>query len=335
MDTSVKVLEERISVIICAYALERWEKLVSAVHSIERQTLPAHEIIVVIDHNQTLYERARSFFATARVIENKDQQGLSGARNSGIASVTGNLIAFLDDDACAEPDWLRGIADAMADPMVMGVGGTVEPDWEEDEPAWFPAEFRWVVGCSYIGMPPDVAPIRNPIGANMCIRRDVFLAVGGFRNGIGRIGTLPIGCEETELCIRALQYWPERTFLYVPRVAVSHYVPQKRASWGYFFTRCYAEGLSKAAISRFVGAEDSLSAESTYTLQTLPAGVVRNLNEIILHRRWASFARASAIVLGLGTTATGYMIGKCMPLKTVEARAAPSSTEIVEGQNHA
>ena len=150
MDTSVKVLKERISVIICAYSLERWEKLVSAVHSIERQTLPAHEIVVVIDHNHTLYERACSFFTTARVIENKDQRGLSGARNSGIASVTGNLIAFLDDDACAEPDWLRGIADAMADPKVMGVGGTVEPDWEEDEPAWFPAEFRWVVGLSLI-----------------------------------------------------------------------------------------------------------------------------------------------------------------------------------------
>jgi GT2 family glycosyltransferase len=331
MNMHVEFVKARISVVICAYSLERWEKLVSAVRSIERQTLPAHEIIVVIDHNQTLYEQARNSFTLnnkrAYVIENKEQKGLSGARNSGVAFASGELIAFLDDDACAEPDWLRGMADAMADPNVMGVGGNVEPDWEEDEPGWFPAEFRWVVGCSYVGMPSKEAPIRNPIGANMCIRREVFLAVGGFRNGIGRVGTLPVGCEETELCIRARQHWPERTFLYVPRVAVSHYVPQKRASWRYFLTRCYAEGISKAAISRFVGAKDSLSAESSYTLQTLPAGVVRNLGEIILQRRLTSFVRASAIVLGLGVTASGYMIGKCLPLQTGEESS-------VERQKH-
>ena len=351
---SVTLSTESISVIICAYTQERWDKLTCAVASIHQQTHPAQEIIVVIDHNQELLHKAQRGLLDVRVIENTEKQGLSGSRNSGVAAASGAFIAFLDDDAIAEPDWLLHMHAALscahrtgaseqelrtADPLrrigsdracpcpapvrpavptgpygpdgfVLGVGSAVLPDWESREPSWFPEEFYWVVGCSYRGMPRMSAPVRNPIGASMCIRREVFQAVGGFRSEIGRVGTLPVGCEETELCIRACQHWPDRHFLYIPQTHVSHYVPQRRATWRYFRSRCYAEGVSKAVVARFVGTKDSLSAESSYTLRTLPTGVLRNLSLALLKGRFSYILRALAIVMGLCITTTGYLVGK-------------------------
>jgi hypothetical protein len=158
----------------------------------------------------------------------------------------------------------------------------------------------------------------------MCIRRDVFVAVGGFRSGIGRVGTRPVGCEETELCIRARQHWPQRTFLFQPQAQVSHRVPGQRANWQYFRARCYAEGISKAFVARFVGAKDSLSAESSYTLQTLPKGVLRNLKAAIFHRDAAGLARAGAIIAGLLITTSGYIVARCF------AQPISSETRLIQ-----
>ncbi len=92
-------MTQDISVVICTYTEERWHELVAAVESIQRQTIPSREIILVIDHNTQLFERARAHIPGISVIENSKPKGLSGARNSGIAKAQGTLIAFLDDDA--------------------------------------------------------------------------------------------------------------------------------------------------------------------------------------------------------------------------------------------
>lgn len=313
---------ETISVIICAYALERWHDLVAAVESVQNQTVKAAEIIVVIDHNPELFLRAQEQLMGSVVTENSEERGLSGARNSGILLASGDLIVFLDDDAMADTLWLDQLSQSMHDPDVLGTGGTVLPYWVDQKPAWLPEEFYWVVGCTYRGLPLTLAPVRNPIGASMCIRREVFEAVGGFRSGIGRVGTRPVGCEETELCIRARQHWPQRTFLFIPAAQVSHRVPGQRTGWHYFWTRCYAEGISKAFVARFVGAKDSLSAESSYTLQTLPRGVLRNVKAATFGHDTVALARASAIVAGLLITTVGYLVGRIFSKPTESASHA-------------
>lgn len=299
----------RLAVIICAYTEARWDVLVEAVASVRGQSVPPAELIVVIDHNDALLARARAALPGATVLANQRTRGLSGARNSGIAAASGEIIAFLDDDARAAPDWLARLVEGYRDERVLGVGGAIVPRWAGERPAWFPAEFGWVVGCSYLGQPAASAPVRNLIGANMSVRREVFEAVGGFSDALGRVGTLPEGCEETELCIRARQHWTGRFFLHSSAASVQHLVPATRARWAYFRARCYAEGISKARVARLVGTGDGLSSEWTYTLHVLPGGVLRGLADGCAGRDRSGFARAAAIVAGFACTTAGYVVG--------------------------
>lgn len=302
----------RTSVIICAYTEDRWNDLIAAIESAQSQSIQAHEIIVVIDHNPALLGKVRARFPDVVALENREPRGLSGARNSGIAAAQSEILAFLDDDAMAAPDWLEQLCAGYSDPNVIGVGGAIEPLWQGGRPAWFPGEFDWVVGCTYRGTPQTVTPIRNLIGANMSFRREVFAEVGGFRSGMGRIGAFPAGCEETELCIRARQRWPNKVMLYDPAAKVKHQVPANRAQAIYFRSRCYAEGLSKALVSRLVGAGDGLASERTYALRTLPQGVARGIGDAILRREWSGLGRATAILSGLAITTIGYIMGLTM-----------------------
>lgn len=298
-----------VSVIICVYTNERWYDLVEAVESLRHQSMKPREIIVVVDHNPHLLQQVQTHLPDVIAIENQEARGLSGARNSGIAIASGALIAFLDDDAIAEPSWLERLARCCEDPRVLGVGGTVEPFWLSKRPGWFPEEFYWVVGCTYQHRPEKPVVVRNPYGGCACIRREVFEIAGGLRDAIGRVGTRPMGCEETELCIRARQLWPEKHFLYEPRARIHHRIPAARTRWSYFRSRCYAEGLSKAVVARYVGTKEGLASERTYTLRTLPAGVLRGIKDGIFQRDVNGFLRAGAIIAGLFITTTGYMVG--------------------------
>jgi glycosyltransferase involved in cell wall biosynthesis/GT2 family glycosyltransferase len=295
-----------ISVVVCAFTPERLEVLTEALESLRTQTLPAHEIVLVIDHAPDLLAEARERWPDLKIVANRERQGLSGARNTGVAEATGEVVAFLDDDAIAAPDWLGRLAAAYADPNVLGAGGTVRPRWVEGKPGWFPPEFDWVVGCTHSGMPQELSPVRNLVGANMSFRRQPLVELGGFSHDLGRVGTLPVGCEETDLSIRVHQRWPQAAILYDPAAAVDHVVPAARGRVSYFVDRCRAEGRSKAVLTRMVGSEDGLSAERSYVRRTLPLGFLRGLGDA-LRGRPAGLGRAAMIVLGLAATSWDYL----------------------------
>ena len=108
----------------------------------------------------------------------------------------------------------------------------------------------------------------------MSLRRDVFERVGGFRDELGRVGALPFGCEETELCIRATQAIPGGVFRYQPTARVRHWVGPGRTRFAYFRKQCFNEGRGKAMISELVGSRDGLSAERSQALRVLPAAMI-------------------------------------------------------------
>lgn len=298
-----------ISVLICVYTEQRWHEILAAVESIRQQSEESLELILVVDHNPALRDRLASALPDVKVIENNQAQGLSGGRNTGISVARGDVVAFLDDDAVADPDWLKYLGDCYTDPNVLAAGGRTLPNWQTRRPNWFPQEFEWTVGCSYLGMPRSRAAVRNIMGGNASYRRELFEQVGGFHTRIGRsVGKRPMGCEETELCIRIRQFHPGAVLLFESQAVIHHLVPANRSRFSYFTSRCYAEGLSKAAVAASVGAQDALSTERSYTTRTLPRGVARNLGAAI-RGDLGGAARAAAIVIGLAATVTGYAIG--------------------------
>lgn len=297
----------KISVVICAYTMDRWNDVLDAVHSVAIQRFRPHEIILVIDHNPELRRRLAVALPDVTVMANEGPRGLSGGKNTGVAVAGGDVVAFLDDDAIAEPNWLAVMAEDYERPEVSGVGGLTLPLWAGERPRWFPDEFAWVLGCTYRGMTPG--PIRNLMGGNASFRREVFDLVEGFRSGIGRSsGTRPLGCEETEFCIRLNQAAPETVLLYDDRAVIRHRVPIERATHRYFRTRCYAEGLSKAMVTRSVGAADGLASERRHALRALPRGVAAGLRATV-QGDWSGSARAASIVAGLAYTTAGYAVG--------------------------
>jgi glycosyltransferase involved in cell wall biosynthesis len=301
-------LTPSISVVICAYSLDRWEDLCAAVDSVERQTRPALETIVVIDHNDKLLERARAQFADGdvRVVVNDAEQGLSYARNAGVAVAGGDVVAFLDDDAAAISEWLEILAETYAaDTEILGVGGAVEPRWLVERPKTFPPEFDWVVGCTYRGHPTTRTAVRNLIGANMSFRRELFAEVGGFRSEIGRVGTRPVGCEETEFCLRVARAHPQSSIVYEPSAAVVHSVPASRGTWSYFVRRCYGEGLSKAVVASLAGRADALRTERGYVARTIARGVAVSMRAAA-HGDVAALGRAARMIVGTAAATAGY-----------------------------
>jgi GT2 family glycosyltransferase len=312
----------RLTVLVCAYTLERWDDVRAAVTSLRQQTRQPDEVILVSDHNPELLHRAREAFPDIICLPNAGSRGLSDARNTGVQRATGNIVAFLDDDAAASPAWAERLLDAYSDADVIGVGGGVDPAWRAPRPAWFPEEFLWVVGCSYEGQPRTRAEVRNPIGANMSFRRDVFAAVGGFDPAMGRLDTDAAGCEETEFSIRARKSRPGARILVEPTARCRHNVSPDRVTRHYFRRRCRAEGRSKALVSRLAGAESALSSERVYVRRTLPLGVARGLRDL-LHGDRAGGARAWAIVEGTALTTVSYLLTRVRLARS--ARAATSS----------
>lgn len=294
-----------VGVVVCAYDLGRWARTVEAVASVLAQDAPVHEVIVVIDHNPELLQRAEEAWTDprVRVVPSTGAQGLSGARNSGVSQVASEVVAFLDDDAVAEPSWIRLLLGVYAEPEVVACGGRVIPALGGPRPGWWPLEFDWVVGCSYVGLPEVRSEVRNVIGANMSVRRDVAVEAGGFAEGIGRVGLRPLGCEETDLLIRMAQHRPGARVVYEPNSAVHHWVPVERLTWAYFRARCVAEGLSKAQVAARVGPAQALATERAYVRRVLPVGIGRAV-------RAGQPRRAAAIVAGTALTAAGYARGR-------------------------
>jgi len=304
-----------VSVIVCAYTQRRWQDLQDSVESARAQP-DTTEVVVVIDHEPELFRMATDRWPTLTVIENAEAQGLSGARNTGVAAATSDIVAFLDDDATADADWLTWMLDSFSDANVAGVGGFAEPVWPDAKgPALYPDELLWIVGCSYAGLPTDGADVRNVIGCSMAFRRAAIVTAGGFSSTVGRVGNIPLGGEETELCIKIRQADPAARICYEPMSLVHHRVSADRGTWRYLRRRSFYEGVSKAVLSRTLGRSDSLSSESSYLTRVLPGAFFRELGQV----GHGGGKHALAIAVTVSMTVAGYALGTISGAKASDA----------------
>ncbi len=296
-----------VSTIIPCYTLERWPLLIDAVRSLREQEGVSAHIIVAVDNNRALYDRVVGEGIADAVAYNHGERGASAARNAGARLAQTDLIAFLDDDAQASNTLLSQLVRPFSDPKVIGSGGRVDAQWRQCSPEWFPAEFNWVVGASWLGMPTGPSRVRNVWAENMAVRRSVFETVQGFRRGFGKVGNYSEP-EDTELCIRSSQRFPGHFWVYEPSAVVYHNVPADRTTFRFFVHRSYSEGQGKAALSRVMKTEASSTAvlgdEASYCRSVVPAACRRYLRQLLSTRQAA--LRLGALLCGVGAAAAGY-----------------------------
>jgi glycosyltransferase involved in cell wall biosynthesis len=310
------------SVVVPAWSWERRNELAACLRAIERQTLAPAETIIVIDHNEQLLEWTRESFPSVRTIPNRHERGVVGARNSGVEAAAGEIIVLTDDDTEAESTWIERLLSPFDDPTVVGVTGELIPNWTSHEARWFPAEFYWVFGCSYTGLPTEIAPVRNPIAANMAVRSAQLREVGGFRQGVkprqikyrGVVIAGGHALEDTELGIRIGARWPQMRWLYRPGATVRHAVSDEQATLGYLIRRSFEEGASKVDLAREVGAQEGLSSERRYVTVVLPRGFLRGFGQT-LRGDSNGVLRSAAIAIGLVSSGFGFLAASLARLR--------------------
>jgi glycosyltransferase involved in cell wall biosynthesis len=269
------------------------------------------EILVVVDHNPALEASVARWLPTAVRLLRSEAPGISASRNAALRAASSDVVAFVDDDAAVEPDWLLRIVEPFAGAdRVLGAGGAVVPDWESDA-RWLPDELLWVVGCTYLGHPDTPGPIRNPIGCNMAFRRRELCAIGGFSAEFGKRGATPSTCDETEVCLRLERAHGRGRLVFVPTARVRHHIPAARIGWGALLRRCVSEGLSKGRLRRLYG-RAALGTERAYAMKLLTDRAPRLLVRGIVSRDRCPIQAAAAIVLSLAVTAASYAGGELL-----------------------
>ncbi len=198
-----------VSVIISTYTKKNLSMVMRCISSLKKQTVSPTEIILVLDPCSELVDFYKRSVPRDVIIVMSSEKGLSYARNTGIRKAKGEIVAFIDDDAFADRNWLDCLITNFEDPQVVGVGGLVNAAWANQRPFWFPEEVDWIVGCSYKGFKEKKSIIRNPIGCNMSFRRSVFEEIGYFRTDMGRFGKMLLSNEETEISMRINKKMPE------------------------------------------------------------------------------------------------------------------------------
>ncbi|WP_018350454.1 glycosyltransferase family 2 protein [Longispora albida] len=297
----------RISVVIPCYTEKRWDALVAAVRSAQAQEPAPAEVVLVVDYNDALLERAQRHLPEVTVLANRYTRGVSGARNTGVEHTSTPLVALLDDDGCARPGWLAGLAAPFADPRVIGTGGAISPVWEVPRPGWFPDEFLWVVAASDMNKGPETVRVRNVWGASVAVRRDAFDAAGGFRLDFTRQDDA-YRAEDTDLCLRMTEA-TGGTWMYVPTAVIDHPVPAARARVGYLVTRSYHEGRGKVGMARYnKGGSDALDLEKDYLRREIPRAVARGFAGTLRGRGLAPAARSCVMMLGIAAAAFGGLV---------------------------
>lgn len=296
------------TIIICAYSMARWPDLRHTMACVARQTHPARQTILVIDHNPDLLSLARAALTDAQVVANVYARGASGSRNTGYELSATDTLVFLDDDTVPDEGWLAALLAPLGREDVLGTGGDLQPLWRESPPDWLTPEFHWTIGCSYTGLPTTHAPYRNPISANMAVRKSVFEAAGGFEQALSRRdvdGVVTGTAEETEFCIRAERASPGRVWMFVPDAHVLHVVPAQRTQFAFYRQRCRLEGASKAILTELTGSQDGLSSELAYVTSVLPRALARELRAAVAGDSRGA-RRAGAILVGVWCTAAAY-----------------------------
>ena len=228
-----------ISVIIGTY--NRCELLESAIRRIlDQQADGLRFELLVVDNNSS--DRTRQ--GVEAFVERghrqvrylfEGRQGVSYARNAGIAAARAPIVAFTDDDILVAPNWLAAMHHAFEQhPDIDLVGGKVLPKWITPPPAWLTSQHWSPLALLDHGNAPFQLDVRRPlcmVTANMGVRRHVFGRIGPFEARFQRVKDRIGSTEDHDLLLRFYRHGGKG--LYAPDVVVEAAVQPDRMTKAY------------------------------------------------------------------------------------------------------
>lgn len=258
---------KKFSLIVATY--NRAESLLRTLESVVLQSAdPALWECVVVNNNST-DNTAQVFAAFAadhttfnlRMVD-EPKQGLSNARNCGIAAAEGEYIAIIDDDETLELGYIETYIEFFDSfPTALAAGGAVKAVYEGSRPRWMSHYTEQMIANPLdLDIVVTLFPAsRVPAGGNMAFRRAAFEKVGLFNPRLGRNGQSLIGGEENDLFARLRR--AGELLYFVPGAAIYHHIPQSKLTDEYFDRLSYNVGRSKLMRAEADGAVDALKAD--------------------------------------------------------------------------
>lgn len=300
----------KVSIILCTYSIERYDDFVDAINSLLNQSYNNFEIIIVVDGSSESYEKIVEEIEPdhrnhiTKVILNNTNMGLSASRNNGIAVADGDVIAFFDDDAVADKEWLKELLRMYEEYDAIAAGGKILPYWIGSKPDFLPEEFYWLIGATHKGFGEGIREVRNTFGSNVSFKADVLRESCGFRNVMGVKGKGLLQGEETELCERMRNKFGKGV-IYNPDAIVHHKVPPERLRMRFLLRRAFWQGYSKGVMEEM---GYRLEEEGAF-LKNLVSGIFERIIALSL----ASFKQLVFLIVLTTAVGLGYlykMIGR-------------------------
>ena len=300
-----------VSTIICAHSLDNYQNLAEAVTSLLVQTHPELEVIIAIDGNEEFYKKVVANYRsqdTVKAVLLRENAGVSAARNAGVRVARGDVIAFMDDDAVADRQWVENLLSTYREYDAVAVGGKILPLWLGEKPDHLPEELYWLVGVTHDGFAgEEVVEVRNTFGPNMSFKREVFEKVGGFSESLGfaRKGAFYLQAEEPELALRMKQTLGKGV-VYNPHAIVYHKIPQSKLGVGILLRRAFYQGYSKALLGKLHVSADSMATEKSYLRALLLKYIPRRVKRIY---RVEELKKLSVLIASILSVGLGFVCG--------------------------
>jgi glycosyltransferase involved in cell wall biosynthesis len=311
----------KVSVVVCTYSMERYGPFSECVESVLAQEYEPLEVVLVVDGNVEVFERVREDFGDEDDVVlhcNDENRGISYSRTKGGEIASGEIVAFIDDDAIAEPDWVENLVEVYEETDAIAVGGDVLPDWQTEKPDFFPEEFYWLVGCVEPGFAEDGEEVRNTYGSNISYRREAFLEVGGYDPNTGRKGDKHLQAHEAPVGIRLLEEYGQG-MVFTEEAVVHHKLFDYRGEFGWLVSRSFWQGYSKRVMDLlYPNAPDDKSA---YLKQLLTHFVPKRVKELVRSPSVSEVKQLISVFVFTGAVGLGYLYAILTPSVVEKANA--------------
>ena len=287
-----------------------YDHFCEAAESVLNQTYNNVELVVIVDGTPGVYDKILEDYDNHEdmiISCNDENVGLLQSRNRGAELATGDVVAFIDDDAIADEEWIERLVDAYENQNAIAAGGKMTPEWIAGKPSFLPEEFYWLIGVTHRGFADGAGEVRNTFGSNISFRTNLFEELGGFNVNIGgRKGDKNLQGGETELCARMRTEYDQGIW-YVPEAEVAHKVFQYRTKLGWLLDRAFWQGYSKRAMETLL--DDNDDEEAEFLTRLITDFTLLRIRNII---QSPSIARITQLVMLWVFTATvgiGYLYG--------------------------